>query len=222
MIIKSIIPAVGIFVVTSFLLNSCNLPNPAKKKAEIEAQRELKESQNISQQTKVLHEQISESPLKNLTANEEALTVRPTAVYPESSLQYFGTDAWKETEPAFALKSEAEVYVLSLDSDFVEVVTLIGKKGWIQISHVKAKDQSSWNKEKYLTKKRIGVVNTKVDGFDVRTVKLWESKTGRDKVVDNLVNGEEVAILQLSDDFVQLGSINGRIGWCMKEFVEGL
>jgi hypothetical protein len=208
--------------VISLSFNSCSFPDPVKKQAEMKAMKEAKKNEGKSDASKKRTETVDKPIEVKLSIDEEALTIRPVAVYSESNLKSFGTEAWKNVKPLFALKSEAEIYVLDIDSNFVEVITLIGRSGWVQKSHIKAKNRSSWNKEKYLTKKRLGTIMTRVDGYDVRVVNLWETKSSRETVVDKLVNGEQVAILQVSDEYVQLGTVNGRIGWCMKGFVKGL
>jgi len=165
---------------------------------------------------------VAEIKTETPKVDEEAISLRPTGIYSESDARKYGEELMTKAEPIVSLKSEAIVYVLEIDSNFVTAITLTGIKGCVLKSHLKGKNPSSWNKEKFLTHKKIQKINTKVDGVDVQVVNLWESKSTRERIVDKLTSNDAVAVLQVQGEYVQLGTVNGKIGWCMRGFVNGL
>lgn len=66
-----------------------------------------------------------------------------------------------------------------------------------------------------------GKITTIADGFDVKKVKLWSSTSTNRKVLAFMTNGEKIKVLQDSDPYYLVESVNGagRKGYCMKGFV---
>jgi len=59
-----------------------------------------------------------------------------------------------------------------------------------------------------------------MDGIDVRTVKIWDSMTSRERIIEALPNNTKVAILEENDEYVKVATVNGKEGWCMKGFIK--
>ena len=66
-----------------------------------------------------------------------------------------------------------------------------------------------------------GKITTITDGFDVKKVNLWSSTNTDRKVLASMRNGEKIKVLQDSDPYYLVESLNehGKKGYCMKEFV---
>jgi len=74
--------------------------------------------------------------------------------------------------------------------------------------------------EFYFQQKRFARINTHVDCIDVGKVKLWDSMSSRDRIVEQLVNNEKVVILKEEGEYVMIATINGKEGWCMRGFIK--
>ena len=66
-----------------------------------------------------------------------------------------------------------------------------------------------------------GKITTIADGFDVKRVNLWSSTNAKRKVQAFMTNGEKIKVLEDSDPYYLVESVNGdgRKGFCMKGFV---
>ena len=66
-----------------------------------------------------------------------------------------------------------------------------------------------------------GKITTITDGFDVKKVNLWSSTNTDRKVLASMKNGEKIKVLQDSDPYYLVESLNedGRNGYCLKEFL---
>ena len=150
----------------------------------------------------------------------EARVTRQAALWPEDQLKILEGQDWAKAKTSFKLKPGAVVYVTDIGNEYVKVMTLIRYEGFIVKELLVPVSIIHYDSTKYFQKKRIGRINTFVDGFDVRTVKLWDNKTSRDIFVEQLINDEKVAILKEEGEYVKVATINGKEGWCMRGFIK--
>ena len=69
------------------------------------------------------------------------------------------------------------------------------------------------------TKSKQAYITTFVDGTDVGKVNLWNHKTERNNIVTSCTNQQKVTILESDDNYVKLKTADGKVGWCMKGFI---
>ena len=155
----------------------------------------------------------------SLRAGLEAKTNQKAALWTEKELKVLEGPDWVNAKASSQLKSSAVVYVTNVGNEYAKVMTLIGLEGYIVKELLDPISKNAPDSTKYFGKKKITRINTFVDGMDVRTVNLWSDMTSRDRMVDQLVKNEKVAILQEQGEYVKLATINGTEGWCMKGFI---
>ncbi len=82
-------------------------------------------------------------------------------------------------------------------------------------------NQATENKSVEIQPIAFGKITTIADGFDVKKVKLWSSTSTNRRVQAFMTNGEKIKILEDSDPYYLVESVNGdgRKGYCMKGFV---
>jgi hypothetical protein len=149
-----------------------------------------------------------------------ARTTQETALWSKKELKVLEGPNWANAKASRKLVKGAVIFCASIDSSYTQVKALNSEVGFIATELLEAIYTSKRDSIKYTSEKRAGKIITYVDGMDVGTVKLWSSATSRDKMVDQLVKGEKVVILEEQEPYVKLGTINGIEGWCMKGFVK--
>jgi len=155
-----------------------------------------------------------------LQAGLEATTNQKAALWSEKELKILEGPNWANAKAGSQLKLGARVYVTEIGDEYATVLTLIGQEGYIVKKLLNPISKSMSDSTKYYEKKKIGRINTFVDGMDVGTVKIWAHMTSRDRLVDQLQKDEKVAILQEEGEYIKVATINGTEGWCMKGFIK--
>jgi len=86
----------------------------------------------------------------------------------------------------------------------------------------KSQDSSRTNIEEHQELIGSGTINTVVDGYDVKTVNLWQSAYNKDKIVCSLKNGMKVNIVKEVGEYYLIESVKTGLckGYCMQEFVK--
>jgi hypothetical protein len=156
----------------------------------------------------------------SLSAGHEAKTIQKAALWTEKELKVLEGPDWANAKAESQLKTGAVVYVSNVGIKYAKVMTIIGQEGYIFKDLLEPISKNAADSTIYFEKKEIARINTFVDGIDVGTVQLWSDMTARDIMVDQLNNGEKVAILQVEGEYVKLATINGTEGWCMKGFIK--
>lgn len=157
---------------------------------------------------------------RSLTAGLEAKTKREAALWSEKELKVLEGENWENAEASIKLKSGAVVYVIEVGDEYAKVMTLIGQDGYVIKKILYPISKASLDSTKYFEKKKIAHINTFVDGMDVGTVNLWRDMTSRNNMVDQLIKGDKVAIIEEQGEYVKLATINGKVGWCMNGFIK--
>lgn len=73
----------------------------------------------------------------------------------------------------------------------------------------------------YITEKMIQkLINTHVDGTNVKEVNLWAHKTNRDKIVARCKDEDLVTEIETDGTYSKVRTEDGKVGWCMSGFLK--
>ena len=162
----------------------------------------------------------SEEKPQVVEEGREAKTRVKAALWSSSELEMLNSQDNSDLKASTYLSRDVTVYVLNLGEKYAKVITLYGTEGYIGIRRLSPVEQSYRDSTDYLGAKEMGKINTYVDGMDVGKVNLWKNWHVKDKVVTSVGKGEKVAILREQDRYLQVATITGDAGWCLKDFVK--
>lgn len=161
---------------------------------------------------------VEEKPLA-LEAGKEARTRKQAALWTDSELKVLEGPDWPNAVARTKLNRGVTVYVMDIGAEYARVKTILGSEGHIVKDLLSPVRWAQRDSTEYFKKKQIGRINTYVDGMDVRKVNLWAQRDTKDRVVTSTVNNERVGLVEKSGMYVKVMTENGKVGWCLKDFV---
>ncbi len=148
-----------------------------------------------------------------------AKTNKEIPFWPENQLDLIKSEDWIKAKTGRSICNGGIVFVDGVDGKFAEIITLTGKKGYVH--------------KKYLTSIELPVqqdpffgpgelirINTNLPEGDVQEVNLWNHYSKRDELVVSLFNHEEAVLLDEYEQYVKLGTYDGKVGWCLKDYIK--